>query len=52
MLLYRFKLGLHCNTDLGRCNVTNILGQCEHRSSVIAVAVLMFGGFVGKVWQC
>ena len=37
------KAGSHCNADLRQCNVTDVLGQCEHCSSVIAVAVLMFG---------
>ena len=37
------KAGSHCNADLRECNVTDVLGQCEHCSSVIAVAVLIFG---------
>ena len=37
------KAGSHCNADLRQCNVADVLGQCEHCSSVIAVAVLMFG---------
>ena len=39
------KPGLHCNADLWHCNVTDVLGQCEHCSSVIAVAVLTLSNF-------
>ena len=37
------KAGSHCNADLRHCSVTDILRQCEHCSSVIAVAGLTFG---------
>ena len=37
------KAGSHCNADLRQRNVADVLGQCEHCSSVIAVAVLIFG---------
>ena len=40
---HTLKAGSHCSANLRRCNVADIFGQCEHCSSVIAVAHIMFG---------